>query len=175
MDVRKLHISDYATIRLVGRKWTAKFALVCIFSLAPNCSMIGLTEEADADRATIEIILAFLNAENENDTSQIDRTPKLPDAAGDLLFSELQYNPAGPENLGEWIELYNPTNFIWNLKGCVLDESGGDDHTIASDVLVAPHDYAVLATIDSPEGVVPDYSYNDALRWNNTGETATIL
>lgn len=49
-----------------------------------------------------------------------------------LIISELLPNPSGADAGREYIELYNPTNEVIELQGCMLQLSGGKQHVFSS-------------------------------------------
>ena len=66
---------------------------------------------------------------------------------GDLLISEIMYNPdgtsMGPDELLEWIELYNSGDETMNLRGIVImDESNSLE---LGDYLIQPNEYVVVS------------------------------
>ncbi len=65
--------------------------------------------------------------------------------AGQVLISEVMYNPSGAEPDNEWLEVTNVTTASKNLSGLVLKDGGSHTHTISGSVVVAPGAYVVLA------------------------------
>ncbi len=62
-----------------------------------------------------------------------------------VFISEFLADPSAVSDAnGEWIELYNAGPDGVNLKGWTLTDLDSDSHTIASDLLVAAGQYAVL-------------------------------
>jgi hypothetical protein len=85
---------------------------------------------------------------------------------GELVISELHAAPVGyaDDALAEWVEVFNPSESVsYNLNGCIFSDRAEDmDHTIATDVIVGPGEYAVLSSADFTEathGFVSDYVY----------------
>jgi hypothetical protein len=66
-------------------------------------------------------------------------------AAGEVLVTEVMYNPSGTEPDAEWIEVYNAASGPRTLTGLVLRDGGGRTHTIGGSVVLAAGRYAVLA------------------------------
>lgn len=104
----------------------------------------------------------------QSDCSAYDRsgcqglTPQTPSLAGDLVITELMKNPAPPidDSMGEYFELYNPSDSVtYNLKGCIIGSLNDTGHIISEDVLIEPREYLALAASSSP-GFVPGYVYN---------------
>lgn len=89
---------------------------------------------------------------------------------GDLLITELMFNPTALDDAsGEWIEVYNASDSTLNLKDLVIRRISGSKHTIADDVILAPHQYAVLARSDSAVSS-PDYVYTSISLTNTADE-----
>lgn len=74
-------------------------------------------------------------------------------SAGDLLISEVMYNPSGSEPNAEWIEIHNPGTVARSLLGLTLFDSAARTHTIAGNVMVAPGAYVVLVRKLADSGV----------------------
>jgi hypothetical protein len=86
-----------------------------------------------------------------------------PAAAGDLIITEIMRNSSDSQDIGEWVELYNPTATTFNLGcPCVLRDDSGDAHQITRELRIAPGAYLVLARSGDPArngGLEPDYVY----------------
>ena len=101
--------------------------------------------------------------------------PPAPAAAGDLLITEILYDPHGPlqEDAAEWFEVHNPTDGVFSLDGCLLADSSND--LVLGNLIVGPGGYLLFARSDDPEangGLVPDATYDFGL--NNSGDSITI-
>lgn len=96
-------------------------------------------------------------------------------AYGDLLITEIMYNPAAlVDNDGEWIELYNKSTKTINLKDMVIRRGAATTyHKIASDVTMAPGSYVVLGRTATATSNV-SYSYNGTLSLGNTGDEIIV-
>jgi hypothetical protein len=107
----------------------------------------------------------------ENVIINITENPAFGEIAyGDLLITEIMYNPTALDDaLGEWIEVYNASDSTVNLKDLVIRKASGSMHTIASDVVVASHQYAVLARSDTAV-ISPDYVYSSISLTNTADE-----
>jgi hypothetical protein len=95
-------------------------------------------------------------------------------AAGDLIISEIMYDPTALTDAnGEWIEVYNTTGHSIDLRNLVLDKNGTDRHVINASVTVAAHGYLVLARTET---AVPGlkYVYGTSVSLNNTGAVLTL-
>ncbi|TNF28555.1 MAG: lamin tail domain-containing protein [Deltaproteobacteria bacterium] len=99
-----------------------------------------------------------------------------PAAAGDLVISEIMRNPSGGDDLGEWIELYNPQNVARKLDGCVLSDLGGDSYALPAGgdgLTVGAKAYLVLgrsADAAVNGGFVPDHVYTGFVLANGDDE-----
>ena len=63
-----------------------------------------------------------------------------PDAV--VTFNEIQYNPAGPSEAGEWVELFNQMGIKVDLSGWRIDGIG---YTFPSGTIINPGSYLVVA------------------------------
>ncbi|NJN81869.1 MAG: lamin tail domain-containing protein [Caldilineaceae bacterium] len=83
---------------------------------------------------------------------------------GFILFTEVLVDPlAVSDNDGEWFEIYNAGFDVVNLRGWSIEDLGADHHTVATDLLLPPGGYAVLARNPNAAtngGVHADYSYS---------------
>ena len=93
---------------------------------------------------------------------------------GDLLFTEIMYNPTSLTDAeGEWLEIYNNTGSTIDLRNLVIRKNDTESHIINSQVIVPSHGYYVLARADN--AVSGDkYVYNTDITLNNTGAILTI-
>jgi hypothetical protein len=64
---------------------------------------------------------------------------------GEVLITEVMYDPLGTEPDTEWVELFNPGATPRSLSGLTLADTGGRTHVLAPGVVLAPRTYAVLA------------------------------
>lgn len=74
--------------------------------------------------------------------------PSTPRAGrGDVVITEVMFDPTGPEPASEWFELYNGRLAARSLAGLRLKDGAGRTHVIAGEagaVAVAPGAYGVL-------------------------------
>ena len=92
---------------------------------------------------------------------------------GELWISEVMPDPeALSDAAGEWFELYNPTDALFNLNGTTLGDDGGDLHRIETDLLILPGEFLTLARSAAP-GFVPDYVYS-GFRLGNSGDEIVL-
>ena len=97
-----------------------------------------------------------------------------PQAAGELVISEIMPNPAAlSDTAGEYFEVYNPTTNPYDLDGCTVSDDDGDSHTISGSVLIGPGGYITLARSAMP-GFVPTYVYSGFVLGNSGGDEVII-
>ena len=65
-------------------------------------------------------------------------------AQGEVLITEVMYDPTGTEPQGEWIEIYNAASSKRMLTGLVLVDGGGRSHSIGVGVTIDAGKYALL-------------------------------
>jgi hypothetical protein len=65
-------------------------------------------------------------------------------SVGDILISEVMYNPVGPEPRGEWFEIVSRATGARSLSGLTLVDSGGRTHVIGAGVVIDAGAYALL-------------------------------
>lgn len=63
---------------------------------------------------------------------------------GDVLVTEVMFNPSGSEPATEWIEVYNATSGFVDLAGLAIVDGADRSHTISERVTLAPKQYGVL-------------------------------
>ena len=92
-----------------------------------------------------------------------------------VVFSEINYNPEGPDDKHEWIEIYNNGAIVIDITKLRFEESG-TQHMLknTSATALSKNSYAVIA--DNPEQFLldyPDYSgllFDSSFSLSNTGE-----
>ncbi len=85
-----------------------------------------------------------------------------------VVFNEIQYNPAGPSEAGEWVELFNQMGIKVDLSGWRL--AGGIDFTIPARTIIDPGGYLVIAKSPGPGQLGPFGGNLD-----NGGEQITLI
>ena len=60
-----------------------------------------------------------------------------------VVFNEVMYNPAGPEESLEWVELYNQTAIDMDISGWSI--RGGIDYDFVEGTIVPGRGYLVVA------------------------------
>ena len=66
-------------------------------------------------------------------------------AQGEVLITEVMYDPSGNEPATEWIEVHNRATGARLLGGLTIVDGGNRTHVIAGSLTVAPGAYVVLA------------------------------
>ncbi|WP_169304681.1 lamin tail domain-containing protein [Chloroherpeton thalassium] len=100
--------------------------------------------------------------------------------AGELIISEFMANPNFTSDaLGEYIELYNPTDSTFNLEGYLIKDDGSDAHTIANNgtLSISPHGFLLFAKSSDPLGdgsLVPDYVFTNVTIGNGADEIVLV-
>ena len=94
--------------------------------------------------------------------------------ASSLVITELMPDPSKVlDASGEWFEVYNPGDSAVDLKGWRITSgpTGGEQHTIATSVVVPARGFAVLgnnADAGTNGGVTVAYSYSGTITLNNS-------
>jgi hypothetical protein len=89
--------------------------------------------------------------------------------AGDLLISEIMYDPAAlTDTEGEWFEVYNNTGHSVDLNNLVIKKNDTESHTIKGPLILVAHGYCVLARTENAVSG-SKYLYNTSITLNNTG------
>ncbi|WOC39252.1 lamin tail domain-containing protein [Polaribacter sp. HL-MS24] len=105
-------------------------------------------------------------------------TPTCPEV-GALIITEIMQNPTTPNDVGEYFEIYNTTSSSIDLLGWTLKDSSnsGEDHIIASSVVVPANGYAVLGKDSNTAnngGVSLDYAYGNGYILGNTSDDIVL-
>src|SRR6187431_2738167 len=69
-------------------------------------------------------------------------TPGIASPDSVVVFNEIQYNPAGISEAGEWIELFNGMGIKTDISGWRIDGIG---YTFPANTIVNPGAYVVVA------------------------------
>ncbi|MCP4805060.1 MAG: hypothetical protein GY884_06900 [Proteobacteria bacterium] len=92
-------------------------------------------------------------------------------SAGDLIVTEIMYNPSYSEPEGEWIELLNKTSSDIYLDGWTFEEDGNSFVIGVGGAVVPAFDYAVICYSDDTfdnSSYICDYEYGT----NQNGSSA---
>lgn len=105
-------------------------------------------------------------------------TPTCPEV-GALIITEIMQNPTTPNDVEEYFEIYNTTSSSIDLLGWTLKDSSnsGEDHIIASSVVVPANGYAVLGKDSNTAnngGVSLDYAYGNGYILGNTSDDIVL-
>jgi hypothetical protein len=63
---------------------------------------------------------------------------------GEVLITEIMFDPSASEPNGEWIEVHNTASAPRTLKGLTLVDGANRTHVIGDDITLSPGAYAVL-------------------------------
>lgn len=89
---------------------------------------------------------------------------------GEVLITEVMYDPFGTEPDSEWFELHNRASETRSLGGLVISDGGGRTHTIKAGTTIAPGAYVVFVRSIGAAGKVPStaiaYEYGESLPSN---------
>jgi|GEM_PF-6797076 len=114
-------------------------------ALDAGVSDAGPHDAAAGDAATFDASVPDAPAQEVAEPSQ-----PLVERAGDLIITELMIDPkALTDAEGEWIELYNATDSMLELRDCQLDDGDDSLHEIPA-VLVEPGAYFTIAREADP-------------------------
>jgi len=69
-------------------------------------------------------------------------------SVGDLIITEIMYNPSALEPAGEWFEICNTTATAIDMIGMEIGDSGATDHAIANNLVVPPNGCVVISHTD---------------------------
>ena len=134
---------------------------------ATDADLDGYDSTVDCDDADATINPGAAEADNDLDDDCDDMVDEGWRAAGELLISEIMYNPSTTEPDTEWLELHNPdTTRDLHVDGLLVSSSSssGRQFWVAPGSLVVPAGgYAVLCSGDSVLGAGCDYVYGTDL------------
>ncbi|MBW2253564.1 MAG: lamin tail domain-containing protein [Deltaproteobacteria bacterium] len=124
--------------------------------------------DSDGETAAITVEFGVQGSEDDPDDPDGPDDPDDPDDPdpvsprapfpGDLVVSEMMIDPTSvPDELGEWVEVYNTSSDPIELDGLVLRDDDLDLYEISGSVVVPPGQYAVVCADSSPvwNGMVP--------------------
>jgi hypothetical protein len=103
-----------------------------------------------------------------------DSTLPPDEGSGSVILTELMLDPAAVDDAdGEWLELYNTTNFPIDLSGWTLSDLGSDSTSISPSqpLAIASHGYLVLGRSTSSSvngGAGVDWAYGTAFSIANS-------
>ena len=86
-----------------------------------------------------------------------------PTEVGQIVVTEfMAKSEGGNSDDGEWVEVYNTTEAILDLQGCLLKDLDNDSHVIDQPLTIGPGMFLVLGRSDDlleNHGLEPDYVY----------------
>ncbi len=105
--------------------------------------------------------------------------PSMPIAP--LVINEIMQNPAGvPDSVGEWFELYNPTDIAVDIDGWIIRDDDYNMHVIdnGGPLVIEPHGFLVLGREPSRwanGGVSLDYAYGTGMVLYNGSDELILV
>jgi hypothetical protein len=132
---------------------------------APDCTYEAVPEDCSQDGGTCQD--AMCKSPGFGNT---------PDQPGDVVVTEIMAKSQPGTDVGEWFELYNPTQETFDLESCLLKDDGSDLHTILEHVMLKPGQFVLLARSGDPAknfGLAPDYVYS-GMSLSNSGDQIEI-
>ena len=148
--------------------------------LAPNDSTELILEFSDYFSGKNHFIAKLIYDEDGNVENNISYLSfigvEINEIRNDLIINEIMYAPNSPEP--EWVELYNRSDKIINLKNYQIADKTDTTKVIENDLIFQPYQYFVIADDSSFLTV-----YNDTMNFeisafpnlNNTGDKLIIL
>jgi hypothetical protein len=130
------------------------------------------------------IAKVFVNEDNDTLNNVLPRRVFVSSLSGlgnGLIINEIMYDPLS--NQSEWIELFNASGQVINIKGWKYKEASTSITISTEDLLINPGDYVILAhdsTLYSSFDYLRTPEANQFIKFftgislNNTGETITI-
>ena len=163
-----LTVSEFGSLDAVfSLQTTCGAAEVCEYSedLGESDEADGMTFVASTDMTVYVIVEADYSTAADAYSIQIDVQQYTPDV-GDLIITEVMQNPdAVDDSVGEWFEVYNPTDMPVVLTGAVISDAGTDSHTIATPGFIIFGGETLVfgnnADTATNGGVNVDYEYAD--------------
>ena len=144
------------------------FADTAVDDMEPSMEDDTSSHTGSNDSATNDTYVNEPTAEPDSTPSEPieeagdSRNFPMPVYAGAVIVNELMIDPSHTQDkYGEWVELFNITNYWIDLRGVRLQDYGVDDYAIdevsAGSLVVAPNSYVVICA--------------DTDFWNNGGVT----
>jgi hypothetical protein len=132
-------------------------------TLLPGDS-VDFTYSLTADSSGLKYYISVVSYPPDEDTSNNKNTAGINILGGNtygrLLVNEIMYDP--PANENEWIELYNNSDSLVNIKNWKIQDNGTTQYTIiSSDFFIKPYDFAVISKNDS---IFRRHPYIDSLK-----------
>ncbi len=103
------------------------------------------------------------------------RTPPGTIAFGDLLITEIMYDPSSlSDTEGEWFEIYNHSGQSVDLQDLVLERDDINRHVITESIELPPGAFYVFQRSLQATGATNSYVYGSAITLSNTGAVLSI-
>ncbi len=94
---------------------------------------------------------------------------------GDLLITEIMYNPASmSDTYGEWFEVYNSTADSIDLYHLVIEKNAQAVHTVDEHILLPADRYIAFVKTDSACNAELKYTYGGSLSLTNGGDELSL-
>jgi hypothetical protein len=117
---------------------------------------------------------AAVDASIEGDAGR----PVTPTVSGQLVICEIHKNPFFAQDPdGEWFEVFNPTDTLFDLEGLRVRDLGVDVFDIDEPVILRPGARVVFGRLASPAengGLTPDFVYGDLYSLANADDEIII-
>jgi subtilisin-like proprotein convertase family protein len=106
-------------------------------------------------------------------------TAVAPNAAGQIVFSEIMADPAAVSDTnGEWFEVYNTTtDRTFTLQGAIISDDDGESFTVEGNITIGPGERLVFARSQEMGvngGVAVNYAYGTAMNLANSGDELVL-
>jgi len=113
-----------------------------------------------------ETLFSELVSISEGSTSTVEG----PIGYGDLIITEIMYNPAAVSDTeGEWFEVFNTSSEQIDLFQLVIKKGMDVQHTVNEHILINPQEFFVLARHVNAT-IVSGYIYGTGLTLTNSGD-----
>lgn len=108
-------------------------------------------------------------------TDDATNQPEGPVGYGDLLITEIMYNPTAlSDTEGEWFEIYNNSTEAVNLQNLVFERDDVNSHVISDPIELLPGDYYAFARTAQASNASNTYVYGSSITLSNTGAVLSI-
>lgn len=145
----------------------------------------GFEAQIEGLEAGRKQVIAIAEYPPDNDTSDNKIIQSFyvsePGAAGSIVINEIMYDPL--TGMSEWIELYNPSGTVYDLKGWKIIDNSSEVDLSDSSLTVPPGAFLVIA---SDSSVIVQFRHlaerspevqtiiRGSLSLNNSGEKVTL-
>jgi hypothetical protein len=131
----------------------------------------------DEGMASFQILLDSSEVQLEviNITDHSNNTQNGSIAYGDLLITEIMYNPSAlSDTEGEWFEVFNNSDQVVNLKNLILGRDDPDQHIVSDSLELIPGAYYVFTRTGAATDANNAYNYGTDISLTNTGAILSI-